>query len=404
MIRAGVGISAGLDGPAAVEQAASAALAGAGGADLAILFATPAYPVGVEPLLAAAVDVLGTSAVVGASAHGVLGAGIEYENRASVSILALTGIEAEPFLISDVRGDESQIGAEIASRIPGGPRCEDLIVVLPDPRLDTVALVSGLDSALRPAHVAGAGAADPFSNSPAQWVGREIEAESVAGVVLRGSGVRVGVTQSCRPTTGLLTVTRTRGNWVLELDGRPALDVYCEAALGPLAADLQRAAAFVLVALPSDPRSFAASRQLPGPPCRRICARGTRVRVARDRRARRPARPRHQRAPGCEVGLQTDDRRRAGRGPSVRALLQLLRARHFALRSPWPRGRILRQSVWRSADRRDVWVPRGRSDRAIPSIRTSNCSPTPGFWPSSTADFSARSFAVAILHDSICSN
>jgi small ligand-binding sensory domain FIST len=255
MIRAGVGISAGLDGPAAVEQAASAALAGAGGADLAILFATPAYPVGVEPLLAAAVDVLGTSAVVGASAHGVLGAGIEHENRASVSILALTGIESEPFLISDVRGDESQIGAEIASRIPGGPRREDLIVVLPDPRLDTVALVSGLDSALRPAHVAGAGAADPFSNSPAQWVGREIEAESVAGVVLRGSGVRVGVTQSCRPTTELLTVTRTRGNWILELDGRPALDVYCEAALGPLAADLQRAAAFVLVALPSDPEA-----------------------------------------------------------------------------------------------------------------------------------------------------
>ncbi len=252
MIRAGVGISAGSDGPAAVEQAASAALAGARGADLAILFATPAYPVGVAPLLAAAVDVLGTSAVVGASAHGVLGAGIECENQASVSVMALAGIEAEPFLISDVRGDEFQIGAEIAARISGGPRPEDLVVVLPDPRLDTAAIVRGLDSALRPARVVGAGAADSFSNSPAQWLGRDIETESVAGVVLRGSGVRVGVTQACRPTTGLLTVTRTQGNWILELDRRPALDVYREAALGPLADDLQRAAAFVLVALPSD--------------------------------------------------------------------------------------------------------------------------------------------------------
>jgi small ligand-binding sensory domain FIST len=125
-------------------------------------------------------------------------------------------------------------------------------VVLPDPRLNTAALVRGLDSALRPAHVVGAGAADPFSNSPAQWVGRTVETESVAGVVLRGSGVRVGVTQACRPTTELLTVTRARGNWILELDGRPALDVYREAALGALAEDLQRAAAFVLVALPSD--------------------------------------------------------------------------------------------------------------------------------------------------------
>ncbi len=166
MIRAGVGISAGSDGPAAVEQAASAALAGAGGADLAILFVTPAYPMGIDPLLAAAVDVLRTSAVVGASAHGVLGAGIECENQASVSVMALAGIEAEPFLIPDVRGDESQVGAEIATRIPGGPRPEDLAVVLPDPRLDTAALVRGLDSALRPAHVVGAGAADPFRIHP----------------------------------------------------------------------------------------------------------------------------------------------------------------------------------------------------------------------------------------------
>jgi small ligand-binding sensory domain FIST len=252
MIRAGVGISKELDGPAAVEQAASAALAGVGCADLAILFATPAAPASIEPLLEAAVDVLGTSAVVGASAHGVLGAGIEYEGQVSVSVMALSGIEAEPFLIPDARGDESQIGAEIAARISGGPRREDLAVVLPDPRLDTAALVRGLDSALRPAHVVGAGAADPFSNSPAQWVGRQFEAESVAGVVLRCGDVRVGVTQACRPTTELLTVTRAQGNWVLELDRRPALEVYREAALGPLADDLQRAAAFVLVALPSD--------------------------------------------------------------------------------------------------------------------------------------------------------
>ncbi|MBW1844469.1 MAG: FIST C-terminal domain-containing protein, partial [Deltaproteobacteria bacterium] len=233
-------------------EAASAALASVGGADLAILFATPGYPEGVERLLAAAVDVLGTSAVVGASAHGVLGAGIECENRASVSVMALAGVEAEPFLIRDVRGDEPQIGAEIAARIPGGPRPEDLVVALPDPRLDSAALVHGLDSALRPAQVVGAGAGDPFANAPAQWLGGDIETGSVAGVVLRGSGVRIGVTQACRPTTEPLAITRAQGNWILELDGRPALDVYREAALGPLADDLQRAAAFVLVALPSD--------------------------------------------------------------------------------------------------------------------------------------------------------
>jgi small ligand-binding sensory domain FIST len=47
-----------------------------------------------------------------------------------------------------------------------------------------------------------------------------------------------------------MTVTRCQGHWVLELDGRPALGVYREVARGPLAADLRRAAAFLLVALP----------------------------------------------------------------------------------------------------------------------------------------------------------
>jgi hypothetical protein len=41
-----------------------------------------------------------------------------------------------------------------------------------------------------------------------------------------------------------------QGHWILELDGRPALEVYREVAREPLADDLRRAAAFLLVALP----------------------------------------------------------------------------------------------------------------------------------------------------------
>jgi small ligand-binding sensory domain FIST len=60
------------------------------------------------------------------------------------------------------------------------------------------------------------------------------------------------VTQACRPVTPPLRVTRASGPWLLELDGRPALDVYREVAREPLADDLRRAAAFLLVALPCD--------------------------------------------------------------------------------------------------------------------------------------------------------
>jgi small ligand-binding sensory domain FIST len=167
--------------------------------------------------------------------------------------MVLSGIDASPFCVPDLRGEEVSAGREIASRLGGGPRAEDLIIVFPDPHLDTAALVAGMRSSLGPARVIGAGSADPLSNTAAQWCENEIETGAVVGAVLRGNTpARVGVTQACRPASDLMTVTRVQGNWILELDGRPALDAYQSAALGPLADDLARAAAFVLVGLPRE--------------------------------------------------------------------------------------------------------------------------------------------------------
>jgi small ligand-binding sensory domain FIST len=62
------------------------------------------------------------------------------------------------------------------------------------------------------------------------------------------------VAQSCLPATDLLRVTRARGHWIQELDGRPALQVFREVARDPLAVDLRRAARFVMAALPGEDR------------------------------------------------------------------------------------------------------------------------------------------------------
>lgn len=213
------------------------------------MFATPGYAEEPASMIETARSVLGIRNVVGASAHGVLAAGTENESRA-VGVMAISGVEAEPFLVGDLRGHETNAGVEIAARL-GEPRPEDLVALFPDPHLDVAALVDGMRDALWPARVIGAGSADALGNSAAQWCGTQIETEALAGVVLRGTKPpRIGVTQACRPTGELMTVTRVRGNWVLELDGRPALDAYRSAARGPLADDLGRAANFVLVALP----------------------------------------------------------------------------------------------------------------------------------------------------------
>jgi small ligand-binding sensory domain FIST len=254
MIRAGVGVSSAAGPRAAAEEAVAGALAAAGRADAALLFATPGYGTELGALLEAAIAGLGTRAVVGATAHGVIGAGLEYEGGKALSVLAISGLEAHPFLVAELAQDEAAVGEEVAARLGRAPSAEDLVVLLPDPRaFRAEVLLRGVREALGPARVVGAGAVAPLSQQPLQWSGLEIESGALAGIALRApSPPRVGVTQACRPASELLTVTRTEGNWILELDGRPALDVYREAARGPLAEDLRRAAAFLLVALPRD--------------------------------------------------------------------------------------------------------------------------------------------------------
>lgn len=256
-MRAGVGVSSARDPLEAAETAVAQALEQAGSADAALVFATPGHSDGIERLLDAARSALGTDALVGATAHGVLGRGEELTGEAGLAVIAIAGIEAEPFLLSGLDPVAPGVAEEILARLGGSARPGDLVVLLPDPRsVPLLAVLHEVRERLAPAQVVGAGAADPVWERPLQWCGGEVETGALAGIVLRcGRAPRIGVTQACRPVTELVSVTRSQGHWVLELDGRPALDVYREAARGPLAEDLRRAAGFVLVALPVDARA-----------------------------------------------------------------------------------------------------------------------------------------------------
>lgn len=251
-MRAGAGFSTAADPHQAGEEAAKQAVAGAGRVDAALVFAGPGYGDGLPMILDAVTSALGTEVVAGASAHGVLAAGHECEGEAAVAILALGDAEAEAFLVADPAGEEEAAADEIAARL-GQPRPEDLVVLLPDPgNFDSTALLPALAERLGPAVLVGAGAGDTLGDAPLQWGGRTVATGAISALVVRGRRPpRVGVTQACRPLTELTTVTRSRGHWLLEIDGRPALDVFREAAGAALADDLRRAAQFVLVAVPA---------------------------------------------------------------------------------------------------------------------------------------------------------
>ncbi len=255
MWSAGAGFSIEADATAAAREAAEQALAGAGGADAALVFTGPRHRPAVATLLSEVASVLGTSNIVGGLAHGVIASGRESEGGFGVSVMAVRGLDAAPFWVPELAGNEDALEHELHVRLGGEARAGDLVVLIPDPAaLDPEAVLESVAMSCGPALVVGAGAGDPVNAAPLVWSGGEVGSGALAGLVLRGARARrVGVTQACRPVTPLLTVTRVSAPWILEIDGRPALDVYREAARAPLADDLSRAAAFVLAAVPRDP-------------------------------------------------------------------------------------------------------------------------------------------------------
>ena len=256
-LRAGAAAAADPDPRAAARRAAAEARQALGGAaEAGLVFATPEHADAAPELVAEATGILGTRNLAGACVHGLVMPGLAAETGPAVAVAALAGIEARAFLLDDLAGSEEHAGEEITALLPGGPTERDLVVVLPDPDvLGGGAFLDGLRRALGPACVVGAGAVEAAGGAALVWTGESVAAGAVAGLALRAaSPPRIGVAQSCLPATDLLRVTRARGHWIQELDGRPALEVFREVARDPLAVDLRRAARFVMAALPGEDR------------------------------------------------------------------------------------------------------------------------------------------------------
>lgn len=250
MIRAGAALSCDPDAARAAAGAASRALAetGADRADAALLFASG--PVDLAAATAAARSVLATQALVGVLGHAVAAGDLEAGDGPAISVLAIAGVDAAPFAIGRDDGPDA-IGLEVESRLARSLGESDLVIVFADPLgTDPARLVEAL-GALAPATIAGAGAALEAPGRQLLACGDRRAVIGACGLVLPlGRPARVAISQGCRPITDPLVVTRVSGHWVLELDGKPALDVFRDVARAPLADDLRRAAESLLVALP----------------------------------------------------------------------------------------------------------------------------------------------------------
>jgi small ligand-binding sensory domain FIST len=259
MIRAGVGHSANPSTSQAAVQAATEALSRAGinRADLVIVFFTAEHVPQREELIATLTRTARTDCIVGSSATGVLTGDGEIEGSPGIAVMALGSDQllGRPFILEPLRGNEENLGATIGTFLAKTEDRSSLMVLFPDTYSgQPQRLLHGIENKAGFHPVVGAGSSENgVAGATFQLCGGKIATNAVAGVYLCGDfQTHLDITQGCQPITEPMVITKAEKNLILEIDNRPALEVFARQLKGPLAQDLRRALMYLFVGLPAD--------------------------------------------------------------------------------------------------------------------------------------------------------
>jgi hypothetical protein len=182
-------------------------------------------------------DVLGPQVpILGCSTQGVIGLGTTREDGFAAGVMALGGdtITVASASVEDIAKDTSakgkELGRSLRSKLNEPPK---ITVLLFDPLAgaDAELLVQSVFSEVE-SPILGGGSAHSFAYNGTltktfQYFGDRVLGQSAVAFSLSGSfTAETAICHGCSPVGVELTVTRADGNLLLELDGRPALDVW----------------------------------------------------------------------------------------------------------------------------------------------------------------------------------
>lgn len=259
MLQAGVGFSSQRDTQKAAVEATQIAMqrAQCATADFALVFATTGHGAGYSLLLRTIKATARATHVVGCSAAGVLTTDGEVEHAPGVAVLVgrSDAFTASRLFIPQLRGRGYETGKEIATYVQARLGADNLLTLFPDTYNFNAALFfQGLTEGASTFTTVGGGASEDGSvGETFQLCGDTVSNNAVSGLLLSGNfHVTVSNAQACQPIGPVHTVTKAQQNLLLELDGRPAFEIFAEVVRQPLIDDLQRAAAFVFIGLPVD--------------------------------------------------------------------------------------------------------------------------------------------------------
>jgi small ligand-binding sensory domain FIST len=264
VLRVGVGLSRDRDSARAAAEAADCALR-SGQIDkvaLLLVFATTPHGPGFTRVTRTAAEVCETRNVVGCSAAGVLAGEEEIEGEPAVAVLALGGgVTARRFFVPLTRGRAEQAAEKIAAAVRPVRGPDPLLLLFADSyHLEPEPLLRQLAKLLPPVRIVGGGASEDGSvGQVSVFCGDTASSGAIAGVLIEGDvSATVGVAHALRRVSPVHTVTKARGNWALELDGRPAYEKFAAVVPAPLLEDTRRALAVVLAGLPVGDDDFVA--------------------------------------------------------------------------------------------------------------------------------------------------
>jgi small ligand-binding sensory domain FIST len=215
------------------------------GANLGFLYVNDLLGDQIEPIVEQLRRRTGVADWIGSVGIGICSSGTEHFGGPALAVL-LAALPADSFRLFGPLSDGRTLDADIAAWVRR--KHPMLGVVHADPRdAASAATIAELAAATGSFLVGGLASS---RGRPYQLVGRPVEG-GVSGVLLAPEvAVATGLTQGCSPIGPARRITRAQENIVIEIDGRPALDIFKEDIGELLARDLRRVAGLIFAAFP----------------------------------------------------------------------------------------------------------------------------------------------------------
>ena len=200
--------------------------------------------------------------VIGCSTQGVMTHGCVLEEGYAAGAIAFAGIPVSIARVDDIDVDTRAKGAALGDALCAGQADPPKVVVLlwdPLCGADMDQLLAGLDARVACPIIGGAAGQNHAAMVKTfQACGDLVFSRGAVAMALGGDATyEMSCSAGTSPVGVEMTVTRADGNHVLELDGRPALDVWMElASSGPPSVDHTAALALGIPVAPGSDAYF----------------------------------------------------------------------------------------------------------------------------------------------------